>query len=621
MIGFVKKDTLLKDFIREFKSRNYLEAIKIGNKLMKKMIPDKQKVFILSRVGISYEELGDAINAVKTFQELLDNYKDSKGLYCYKAQALREMSYISYYQGDYTASINYMEKSNRYFAKMKEQEANISRNNLNIAMYLIDCGRIMDAKKMLEELSLKLLRGPIQTYIRVINLLGIIKLFESDFNGAEQVFINALNHLDSLYSDDLDSKNSNLKVMILFNLAWMYKESAKIEEAIKIFNRLKKIKCVNDNYSISIKLLEVELLVENNKIEEAEKILLELPNQLKSKQEFKFLVEIFSFIADLRIRIRDFDRAEDMLNACLELIDKVGPLEQSIIHVEFGKLEFEKGEYFESLKYIFKALSIIRQFGFSFTPLKVRRTLIKAINALAKTIKNILKEIQEKDKYTLEHSVRVAFYALKVSEMLNLSTNRKFEIVIGGLLHDIGKIKIPTDILTKPGKLTDEEFEVIKKHPVYGYELAEKFGLSDTIKNIILFHHQKYNGRNGYPENISGNQIPVEAQIVALCDIFDAMTSTRPYREALSFQTVLKYLEENAQDISNLVISNAFIRFLKENQELINKSIEHFEKLWDLLLNEMFTSANIKTLTPIGPVKLLSSLSSTAIIEPFSLPF
>jgi len=597
MIGFVKKDTLLKDFIREFKSRNYLEAIKIGNKLMKKMIPDKQKVFILSRVGISYEELGDAINAVKTFQELLDNYKDSKGLYCYKAQALREMSYISYYQGDYTASINYMEKSNRYFAKMKEQEANISRNNLNIAMYLIDCGRIMDAKKMLEELSLKLLRGPIQTYIRVINLLGIIKLFESDFNGAEQVFINALNHLDSLYSDDLDSKNSNLKVMILFNLAWMYKESAKIEEAIKIFNRLKKIKCVNDNYSISIKLLEVELLVENNKIEEAEKILLELPNQLKSKQEFKFLVEIFSFIADLRIRIRDFDRAEDMLNACLELIDKVGPLEQSIIHVEFGKLEFEKGEYFESLKYIFKALSIIRQFGFSFTPLKVRRTLIKAINALAKTIKNILKEIQEKDKYTLEHSVRVAFYALKVSEMLNLSTNRKFEIVIGGLLHDIGKIKIPTDILTKPGKLTDEEFEVIKKHPVYGYELAEKFGLSDTIKNIILFHHQKYNGRNGYPENISGNQIPVEAQIVALCDIFDAMTSTRPYREALSFQTVLKYLEENAQDISNLVISNAFIRFLKENQELINKSIEHFEKLWDLLLNEMFTSANIKTLT------------------------
>jgi len=590
---FVKKDTLIRKFILEFNKRNHSEAIKIANKLIKKRVEKKLKAFLLTRVGTLYEDTGNIEEATRIFNQVLNEFEDSKDFNLYKAQVLRELSYISYYAGDYSKAINYLQNSSKYFERMNDQKKNIAKNILNIVMYLIDSGQITKARQILGTLSSQTLNlYSVDIYARSLNLLGVIKLYEeSNTKEAIELFNRALRSLE--LENDRDDL-LELKAMVLFNLGWANKEEGNIEGAIDILEKIKEIEIEDDDLKIYVDLLEVELKVDQGNIEEAERILLEMPNKLTKKQSFKFLVEVFTFLAELKIEEKDFEQAFDMLNASMEFLDKVSPLEKALVYTTLGRLKLEQKEHFEALKHNFEAVKMIQESGFSFTPLKMKKILSRALKALSQTIETILMNIQKKDLYTLGHSVRVAFYALKVSEMLYLSSYKKFEITVGGLLHDIGKINIPTEILTKPGKLTDEEFETIKKHPVYGFEIAEKLGLPETIRNIIRYHHQKYDGKNSYPDNIKGDQIPIEAQIVALCDIFDAMTSNRPYRKALSFETVLKYFKENGKNISKEFILDTFIDFLVKNTDLISRSMENFEELWKNLINEIFENVNLK---------------------------
>ena len=127
------------------------------------------------------------------------------------------------------------------------------------------------------------------------------------------------------------------------------------------------------------------------------------------------------------------------------------------------------------------------------------------------------------------HSYRVSLYAKFISEKLNCSREFINEIFKYSCLHDIGKIKIENKILDKPGKLTIEEFEIIKKHPLFGIELISDLNLSKIVKNLILYHHEKWDG-TGYPCSLCGNNIPLEARIVGLRDVYDALRENRCYK-------------------------------------------------------------------------------------------
>lgn len=159
--------------------------------------------------------------------------------------------------------------------------------------------------------------------------------------------------------------------------------------------------------------------------------------------------------------------------------------------------------------------------------------LMKAINdndALAVDI-SVLKI---SDEYTFKHSVDVATMAMIIAKKRQMSKQEVYDIGIAGLLHDIGKSKIPNEILNKPGKLTDEEFAVMKQHPVLGYQiLKDNPGLSDQIKLGVLQHHEKINGR-GYPMGIESPQISTFAKIISVVDIYDALVTERPYKPGLS---------------------------------------------------------------------------------------
>lgn len=138
------------------------------------------------------------------------------------------------------------------------------------------------------------------------------------------------------------------------------------------------------------------------------------------------------------------------------------------------------------------------------------------------------------DEYTFKHSVDVATMAMVIAKKHGLSDREVYEVGISGLLHDVGKSKIPNDILNKPERLSDEEFDIMKQHSLYGYRiLEEKEDISEHIRLGVLQHHEKIDG-SGYPLSVPGEKICLYARILSVVDIYDALVTERPYKKAFS---------------------------------------------------------------------------------------
>jgi HD-GYP domain-containing protein (c-di-GMP phosphodiesterase class II) len=153
--------------------------------------------------------------------------------------------------------------------------------------------------------------------------------------------------------------------------------------------------------------------------------------------------------------------------------------------------------------------------------------------------------LEVRDLYTRKHSTRVAKYAHMIAKEMECTQEELDIISFAGNIHDIGKIGIRDDILLKPGKLTDEEFEKIKEHPVIGSDIISKMGLWDKEMGIIMHHHERFDGK-GYPNGLKGSKIPRLARILFVADSFDAMTSDRSYRKKMENNKALGIIEENA---------------------------------------------------------------------------
>ncbi len=150
--------------------------------------------------------------------------------------------------------------------------------------------------------------------------------------------------------------------------------------------------------------------------------------------------------------------------------------------------------------------------------------------------------VEARDPYTGGHLWRVSRYAALLCESTGVPDDQCARIAIGGFLHDLGKVGVPDAILRKPGKLSDSEYEVIKTHPTVGARLLAGHPLAAMVRDAVLLHHETPDGR-GYPQGRAGADIPFVARIVGLCDAFDAMTSTRPYRAGMPVPQALALIE------------------------------------------------------------------------------
>ena len=174
--------------------------------------------------------------------------------------------------------------------------------------------------------------------------------------------------------------------------------------------------------------------------------------------------------------------------------------------------------------------------------------------------------LDARDPYTAGHSGRVAAYSFLIGEKYGLSEHELSLLKKSAILHDIGKIGIPDGILQKEGKLTDEEFAEIKKHPLVGANIVQQVqGFTDieTVIEGIKFHHERYDGR-GYPTGIQESAIPLFGRIIAVADAFDAMTSNRPYRNGMMFEKALTIIEEGKGSQWDPVFASIFVDLMRE---------------------------------------------------------
>jgi len=187
----------------------------------------------------------------------------------------------------------------------------------------------------------------------------------------------------------------------------------------------------------------------------------------------------------------------------------------------------------------------------------------KLQSRLDETIKVISLIVEKKDLYTAGHQLRVAKIAEKISKKIGMDKERTRYIYTAGLLHDVGKIAIPSEILTKPAKLTEIEMEFVKTHPGVGYEILSGISFEYPIAEIILQHHERLDG-SGYPQGLKGEEILFDAQIIAVADVVEAISSHRPYRPALGIEHAL-----------NEINSKKGILYIPE---IVEVCIELFEK-------------------------------------------
>lgn len=168
--------------------------------------------------------------------------------------------------------------------------------------------------------------------------------------------------------------------------------------------------------------------------------------------------------------------------------------------------------------------------------------------------------LQNYDDYTYKHCLRVSMLSTGIANELHLSQDDIREVIIAALLHDIGKSNIDHEIIAKPGKLTNEEFDKIKQHPYIGYQILKRTGgYGANILAGVLFHQEKYDG-SGYPTGIAGKKIPLIARIITVADVFDALTSNRPYRKPWSVAETEEYILGGCGIHFDFDVASAFLR-------------------------------------------------------------
>ena len=234
-------------------------------------------------------------------------------------------------------------------------------------------------------------------------------------------------------------------------------------------------------------------------------------------------------------------------------------------------------KYFTSLIYTYKNISRI-----SFRLSNTETGLIKAF----------VSSVEAKDPYTKGHSEHVAIYAKNIGSVLCMDDNEIEALYNAGLLHDIGKIGIPDNILLKPGRLTEHEYEIMKLHPIFSYEIIKNIPKFEKIANCIRHHHEKLNGE-GYPDKLKEEKIEMGAKILTIADIFDALTTERPYRKALNPDEAIMILQKESVDKDILkksaqILKNSYASITKaKTKTFIPSQLEIVRK--DLIKRDYMT--------------------------------
>ena len=265
--------------------------------------------------------------------------------------------------------------------------------------------------------------------------------------------------------------------------------------------------------------------------------------------------------------VREFNK--EIYIILMSIHKDLAPSIETMQHLDI-QAYYEKSNRFDNLILLIQGgIKYIEQIN------KIKTMNSQLDHYLVDFAKILLQTIGAKDHYTEEHSRRVTLLCIAFANYLNLDERQKSDLQIAAAFHDIGKIGIPDNILLKTSRLTDEEYNVIKTHPVIA---ANIFSVSDIYKDIypIMYHHHERYDSKGYPAGIGGKQIPYLARILTICDSFDAIVSKRTYKEGQTIEFALTEIEKGAGTQFDPELAPQYINMVKNNMSYIEQIYNEF---------------------------------------------
>jgi len=479
-----------------------------------------EKGKVLSRLG-RYDE------AIREFQKLLDYCQDEK-LLSKRVDVFLGIGQLMAKTGEHDRALGYIHRALSGFRRLNNASG-ICKSLRNLGAIYINLGEFDDAEAAYDEAIEMALQEKLHIiYADLYNNLGTIKNIRGDWKAALECYFKA---------KDVFEKEGEIRksAYTLNNIGITLLEQGQLTNARDSFlSALRVAGTVRDEsllLILNLSLTDLSLKVGNysdaGRYCQATARYLE-DRDLRNAQ----WVEMKKLAGKIACNEKDFDNAQQYFDEAFLLAEELHlQFNAAEILFEKGNLLFETDQHMEALQTLERAFQLFHQFKASG---KVENTesLINSIEELyLKVFEGMARKVDRKDAYTKGHSDRVANLALLIAQKLGLPDHEIKAVVAGALLHDIGKLHIPDKLLKKPGKLTPEEFDEIKEHPDIGVQLLTGIKLPWDIISMIRHHHEKFDG-TGYPSGLKGEMIPSSARIICVADVFDALTSERPYRKA-----------------------------------------------------------------------------------------
>jgi putative nucleotidyltransferase with HDIG domain len=563
-------DSSLEDYRAKDSVRYYEKAIEstedtkqtplIQDLRLNLMIKSGEALFRLGRVKKATEKFNRAI-------ELSEQLKNPKK----KAYALRQIGRISKRSGRWAQALKDYNRALRIYERLKDLQG-IADTCVNIGAVYFERGiwklvlrYFKRALKIAKKINDK------QLVAMVYNNLGIVLNIQGEWEKAIEYYNNSIH----MYTEVNDLAGV---ARTYHNMGMIYADKKIWAEADRYFEKCLTIANQTGDMSLiaSVNLNRVEIYLHLPMPEKAKALVDMALKGFKHIDDPLGVAECHKFYGVIYGQEKQWNVAEDHLRRSINLYSKFNsPLGLAETQREMALLFKSKGEEEKALPLLGKSLILFRDLKAKKDIEQVDEIIDNVEKLYLGIAQSIGAKVEAKDPYTLGHIDRVAHYAFELAKALHLSEDDMKGLIMAAFLHDIGKIRVPDEVLLKPGRLTPEEFDEIKKHPVHAIDMLEDVEFPWEVKPLVRGHHERYDGK-GYPDGLSGENIPLGARIITVVDFFDAMTTDRPYRPAWTVEDTVSTIESEIERMFDARIARTFVRVIEQEKE-IRKNITGIE--------------------------------------------
>ena len=547
------------DFDRAYSYLSHLEQIwdskglpEFSLELRFELYQEKGKVFASQ---------GKHEQAINEYQKILKYCRDTTHLGV-KAETFSQIGQLLAKKGDHDRALGYLQRAIGAYRRLDDKPG-MCKALRNLGVIYVQLGEFEEAELNYHEATqIAQTIGDRMLYADLVNNMGAIMNMKGTWEEALDLYHESL----EIYESQKEIRKS---AYARNNIGITLCERGFYDRAFEYFLLAHQtaVEIKDGSLALIVDINLADLYLKEGLFEQARTHCQRAESNLLASQSTNGnLVETRKIAGRIAYQEQDFEKALKYFNEAYATAKEIGArfLEAEVL--------MDRGVLFRALKRSLDALSDLEASYSIYTSLKAegkREQTEQVINSIEQlyleVFDSMAREVDRKDEYTKGHSDRVASFSLLLAKEVGLRGNALKTVVAGSLLHDIGKLKIEDCILNKAGRLTDDEFARISKHPEIGVELLRRKEFPWDIKPLILHHHEKLDG-TGYPLGLKGEDIPLGARIICIADVFDALTSDRVYRSAYHTDRALGIMQEGSGIAFDPVLLACFAHIVREGK-------------------------------------------------------